>query len=181
MEAVKALDAGVVLEGEESIANLESKIAELIQAEADKEIISIETLADTEVAFGIDVGALGLPQTVEVTLANNSKITLAVTWDTNSYDGNTLGNYEFEGTLTHTEVIVNSSKIKAKMKVIATEPEFDANNEYVNMALNAKLLVAKRPQRPWEQSQASEVFFHHVWWSGNFLYSALSWYLSIKQ
>jgi len=92
---------------------------------ADKEITSVETLADINVANGTVIGDVSLPATVQATLDDSSTENLAVTWNdgTPVYDGDTAGEYVFEGTLTLVEGIANTANKTATVNVIVAEQE----------------------------------------------------------
>lgn len=89
--------------------------------EEDKTITSIDTIADINVAYGTSVDQLNLPETVKVTLDDESTTNLNVEWDTTNYDGNVAETYELTGTITVTEGIVNTSDLKASVNVIVAE------------------------------------------------------------
>ena len=88
--------------------------------EPNKEIVSVATLADINVAYGTVIGDVGLPATVEVTLDDLSTQTLAVKWDggTPAYGGNTAGTYAFEGTITLAAGIANTGGYTATVEVV---------------------------------------------------------------
>ncbi|MFA6983494.1 MAG: S-layer homology domain-containing protein, partial [Sedimentibacter sp.] len=69
---------------------------------ADKNITSLATLTDINVANGTVLSSAGLPGTIEVTLDDSSKQNLTVTWDdgTPVYNKDAAGEYVFAGTLT---------------------------------------------------------------------------------
>lgn len=81
------------------------------------EIESVALLPQQSVAYGTAKDALNLPKTVEVTLSDNTKKTLGVTWSCDKYDGNTAGDYTFEGTLSLTAGISNPKAKKAYVVV----------------------------------------------------------------
>ncbi len=82
------------------------------------EVISVEPIADMEVAYGTEESALSLPTTVQVTLSDQTSTSLRVTWDdgTPEYDGNTAGEYIFTGTFE--DDVINPQKLKAEVKVV---------------------------------------------------------------
>ena len=87
------------------------------KATASVEIESVALLPQQSVAYGTAKDALNLPKTVEVTLSDNTKKTLGVTWSCDKYDGNTAGDYTFEGTLSLTAGISNPKAKKAYVVV----------------------------------------------------------------
>ena len=62
------------------------------------EIKSVAKLDKKKVAYGTAVSELNLPTEVEVTYTDGTTGTASVTWNTDSYDGNTAGDYTLEGT-----------------------------------------------------------------------------------
>ncbi|MBN2980357.1 Ig-like domain-containing protein [Cohnella algarum] len=81
---------------------------------------SVEGLADIPVANGTELGSVGLPTEVEVTLSNGDTANADVTWDGGSpaYNGNVAGTYAFTGTLTLPEGVSNPNGLTAKVNVI---------------------------------------------------------------
>ena len=77
----------------------------------------VELLEQQTVPVGTAETALNLPETVEVTLSDNTKRTLSVTWACGSYNGNTPGIYTFTGTLALTGGITNPKSLKAYVEV----------------------------------------------------------------
>ena len=97
------------------------------KATASVEIESVALLPQQSVAYGTAKDALNLPKTVEVTLSDNTKKTLGVTWSCDKYDGNTAGDYTFEGTLSLTAGISNPKAKKAYV-VVKVQPKQDGGN-----------------------------------------------------
>ena len=64
---------------------------------------------------------------MEVTLSNNKKVNLSVHWTCDKYDGNTAGDYTFEGTLLLTDGITNPKSLKAYV-VVKVQPKQDGGN-----------------------------------------------------
>ena len=81
------------------------------------DVESVALLPQQSVAYGTAKDALNLPKTVEVTLSDKTKKTLGVTWSCDKYDGNTAGDYTFEGTLSLTAGISNPKAKKAYVVV----------------------------------------------------------------
>lgn len=81
-------------------------------------ITSVSSLSDIEVVYGTPFLKIGLPETVQVTLDDQTKQTLEVAWSQGNYDGNSSGTYTLEGKLTLVEGITNISDVKAKIKVL---------------------------------------------------------------
>lgn len=97
------------------------------KATASVEIESVALLPQQSVAYGTAKDALNLPKTVEVTLSDNTKKTLGVTWSCDKYDGNTAGDYTFEGTLSLTAGISNPKAKKAYV-VVKVQAKQDGGN-----------------------------------------------------
>lgn len=91
------------------------------------DVASVALLEQRSVAYGTAKNALKLPETVEVTLSNNKKVNLSVHWTCDKYDGNTAGDYTFEGTLLLTDGITNPKSLKAYV-VIKVQPKQDGGN-----------------------------------------------------
>ncbi|MDR3593933.1 Ig-like domain-containing protein [Clostridium sp.] len=81
---------------------------------------SVNSLDDITVANGTNKSNIGLPETIDVTLSNESTTSAAVTWDNGNpaYDGDTAGTYTFTGTLTLPDGVANPNNYKASVKVI---------------------------------------------------------------
>lgn len=91
------------------------------------DVESVALLPQQSVAYGTAKDALNLPKTVEITLSDNTKKTLGVTWSCDKYDGNTAGDYTFEGTLSLTAGISNPKAKKAYV-VVKVQPKQDGGN-----------------------------------------------------
>lgn len=86
----------------------------------DKNIQSLETMADINVENGTEFNAIGLPSTVEVSLDDNSTQNLAVSWDSGkpAYNKDQAGEYTFTGTLSLPANVTNTSDLVAVVRVI---------------------------------------------------------------
>ena len=106
------------------------------------EIKSVAKLDKKEVAYGTAVSELNLPTEVEVTYTDGTTGTASVTWNTDSYDGNTAGDYTLEGTLSFADNITNPKNLTASVKVTvakkAEEPKPEPKKEITSI-VNAKL------------------------------------------
>lgn len=91
------------------------------------DVASVALLEQRSVAYGTAKNALKLPETVEVTLSNNKKVNLSVHWTCDKYDGNTAGDYTFEGTLLLTDGITNPKSLKAYV-VVKVQPKQNGGN-----------------------------------------------------
>jgi|GEM_PF-1019530 len=98
----------------------------LVQA---NEVKSIEELSDISVPKGTALDEAGLPNSVEITLSNNTTINVAVTWIAGNpaYDKNLAGKYTFTGTITLPTGVINTNNLKASVKVNVLEDLVQAN------------------------------------------------------
>ncbi len=107
---------------------------------ADKEITAAADIEAIEVPYGTALAELELPQTVAVTLDDNSTSELSVNWDegTPAYDGNTAGTYRFSGTLLLPDEIINIDEHQASVEVTVLaqemQPELTALTSLANAA-----------------------------------------------
>lgn len=106
------------------------------------EIKSVAKLDKKEVAYGTAVSELKLPTEIEVTYTDSTTGTAGVTWNTDSYDGNTAGDYTLEGILSFANNITNPKNLTASVKVKvakkAEEPKPEPKKE-IKSIVNAKL------------------------------------------
>ena len=106
------------------------------------EIKSVAKLDKKKVAYGTAVSELNLPTEVEVTYTDGTTGTASVTWNTDSYDGNTAGDYTLEGILSFADNITNPKNLTASVKVTvakkAEEPKPETKKE-IKSIVNAKL------------------------------------------
>ena len=106
------------------------------------EIKSVAKLDKKEVAYGTAVSELKLPTEIEVTYTDSTTGTASVTWNTDSYDGNTAGDYTLEGILSFADNITNPKNLTASVKVTvakkAEEPKPETKKE-IKSIVNAKL------------------------------------------
>ena len=106
------------------------------------EIKSVAKLDKKEVAYGTAVSELKLPTEIEVTYTDSTTGTAGVTWNTDSYDGNTAGDYTLEGILSFADNITNPKNLTASVKVKvakkAEEPKPEPKKE-IKSIVNAKL------------------------------------------
>ena len=106
------------------------------------EIKSVAKLDKKKVAYGTAVSELNLPTEVEVTYTDGTTGTASVTWNTDSYDGNTAGDYTLEGILSFADNITNPKNLTASVKVTvakkAEEPKPEPKKE-IKSIVNAKL------------------------------------------
>lgn len=139
------------------------------------EIVSVETIPNKEVEFGTPVSALELPKEVKVQLDNEEEKTLAVQWDTSSYNGNVANTYRLSGELVLTDGIANTNGLKATVEVTVkeqqTKPEVDkealkdiiarakdkvASGKYTNDSVSALNDVLARAWEVVENKDATE-------------------------
>lgn len=96
-------------------------------------VVSVNALADIDVANGTALDAAGLPATVGVALSDGTHPSYAVTWNggSPSYDGATAGTYAFAGVLTLPVNVSNPNNLKASVNVVvaaALVPAIVVNN-----------------------------------------------------
>lgn len=89
----------------------------------DEVITEVDTLVDISVAYGTDISAIGLPDTVGITLSNgDDTMTAGVAWDKSGYDANTAGTYTIYGALENLPAgVLNSNGLKAKVTVVVAK------------------------------------------------------------
>lgn len=87
------------------------------------DIKSVAALTNIEVETGTEFSAIPFPQTVQVTMDNNSTKNLAVTWEENSsYDKAVEATYTFSGIITLDATVTNTTNVKASVDVIVAAP-----------------------------------------------------------
>ncbi len=89
---------------------------------------SVSNLSDISVAKGTAKSEIGLPDTVDVGLNNNTTTSAAVVWNDGNpnYDGDTLGTYTFTGTITLSDGLINPNNLEASVNVIVTPAKVDS-------------------------------------------------------
>ena len=82
-------------------------------------VVSVASITEKTVLNGTQLADIGLPETVSVTLSDDSTETLSVQWDvgTPMYDGGSAGVYNFKGELVLIEGVVNLQGKQATCKV----------------------------------------------------------------
>lgn len=92
-----------------------------------KFVTTAAAIEDKNVDNGTSLSAISLPQNLNITLNDGTSTSAGITWDngTPTYDGNTTGIYEFTGTISLPEGVINPGNVKAKVKVVVG----NANNE----------------------------------------------------
>ena len=88
---------------------------------AANDITAVAAVADKKVAPGTAVGAVGLPETVAVTLGDGSTKELGVAWASTDYNANAAGTYTFTGTLTLADGTTNTKNLAATAKVTVSK------------------------------------------------------------
>jgi hypothetical protein len=115
--------------------NIEASIKIII-----KETLAIKAVApqaDVKVLIGTPFADLNLPDTVEVTLSDDSKVDLAVEWAEDDYDPDKAGENTLEGVLKLVEGLTNPDGLKAQIKVIVLfvpeddEPAYQDAQDYL--------------------------------------------------
>lgn len=93
-----------------------------VQEQVILDIISVATLDDLNVAYGMEERAViaQLPTKVTATLENDATVELAVeAWTCEAgYEANTTGRYDFTGALTLVEGVANSNHVTAQVTVV---------------------------------------------------------------
>ena len=105
-----------------------------ITGEAPSELPHITAVTNPSaktVALGTAEAAIGLPNELEVTLSDNNRMRLGVTWTSSpAYNGDLAGIYTFTGTLAAAAGITNANDVKATVTVRinaeGADDEFDA-------------------------------------------------------
>ncbi|MDW7669825.1 MAG: Ig-like domain-containing protein, partial [Bacillota bacterium] len=113
----------ILVEGIANTAGYTATVDVIVAEEVviDKELVSVETLADINVDYGTELSQITLPETVEVTLDDETKTSLGVNWNTSTYNGQTAGTYTFAGELVLVEGIANTAGYTATVNVIVAE------------------------------------------------------------
>ncbi len=88
-------------------------------------VVAVEDLGPMTVPFGTAFEDLDLPETVEVTLDDDSVEDVDVEWAEGDYDGNTAGTYTLYGTLDLPEGIENPDNLMAEIDVTVEEEEVE--------------------------------------------------------
>ncbi|RPF42067.1 putative sugar-binding protein [Hydrogenoanaerobacterium saccharovorans] len=128
-----------------------SNAAELTVNPSVKKIKSVANPVDITVTFGTHADKLNLPDTVIVTLENDTTAEVDVDWNTESYDGSKAGEYTFVGTLLPQAGIINSDNITAKIKVTVEEQTEQPSKD----ALLALIASAKEMAKDSKYTQES--------------------------
>ncbi len=86
-------------------------------------IVEVETLDEITVDYGTPFEEIGLPESVEVVLSDNSTDTIDVDWSAaeDDYDGDTVGIYALEGYLVLSPDLVNPEGLVAQVNVRVVE------------------------------------------------------------
>ncbi len=90
-------------------------------------VVSVETLDTITVDYGISFEELSLPETVSVTLNNQTTRELSVQWDGTNYNPTVAGNYTLIGTLSDTQGVNNFDGLTASIQITVkdqSEPEW---------------------------------------------------------
>ncbi|KZL89743.1 cell wall-binding repeat-containing protein [Clostridium magnum] len=100
----------------------------------DKTVISAVPIADINVVTGTTLGAISLPESVDIILDNGSTTSAAVTWNDSSpaYNGNTLETYNFIGTITLPQGVINPKNKQTFVRVIVV-PKISSHFEALGL------------------------------------------------
>jgi len=124
---------------------LEGTVTPTVSAVPWVPVKSVETLADITVQHGTAWNNLGLPDRVQVTLADYSTTMADVDWSSNPpYDGNTPGTYTFTGTLDLPDYINNDeAQLKAEVRVTVLNPPDSDSSSGGGPSVQSKVIEAK--------------------------------------
>ena len=89
-------------------------------------ITAVSPVAGRTVPVGTAQSGISLPETVEVTLDDNTKRNVSVVWSCDSYDGQTAGSYIFTGTLILPDGITNPNGLTASVVVTVADSQTKA-------------------------------------------------------
>lgn len=100
-----------------------------VDAEEPKKNIKSAQSITKSIDYGTTFNNIGLPNTVTVTLDDDSTVTLPVTWNSSSYVGTESGIQYITGTLTLNDNLTNTNNVTAVAAVeVAAQPV--ANNDW---------------------------------------------------
>lgn len=80
-------------------------------------IRSVQQSDPLTVEYGTDYDSLELPETVDVTLSDDTDISLSVNWIEGGYSGNRAGTYTLKGSLILEDGITNTNNIQASIQI----------------------------------------------------------------
>ena len=144
---VKGLDYGKTywFKVQAKAHGLEGTVTPTVSAVPWVPVKSVETLADITVQHGTAWNNLGLPDRVQVTLADYSTTMADVDWSSNPpYDGNTPGTYTFTGTLDLPDYINNDeAQLKAEVRVTVLNPPDSDSSSGGGPSVQSKVIEAK--------------------------------------
>lgn len=112
LEGVLTLIDGITNNG-----NLKAKINIIVEELVLRNVEKIEIFQNMKVALGTIFSDLDLPQKVEVTLDDSSKVLMGLDWLVGSYDGNCAGTYNLEGSLILANGITNTGDLKTEIQI----------------------------------------------------------------
>lgn len=92
-------------------------------------VVSVETVPNVEVDFGVVFGSLGLPSALDVTLSDASVVSMSITWGAGSYNENVADSYDLTGTLTLPGGVTNPLSVVAEVTVLVNPPLFISGSE----------------------------------------------------
>lgn len=88
----------------------------IVKAKPKKNIVSVQSITKS-VDYGTTFENVGLPNTVTVTLDDNTTVDLPVTWNSNAYSGTESGQQNIAGTITLNDDLTNTNNISANAVV----------------------------------------------------------------
>lgn len=119
----KVKDGKITLKGISEDTTLKAVFGEKKPIEQEVAVEAVTKLDNKQVSLGTLYEALGLPEKVEVTLADGTTKELGVTWEKGDYNSEAEGTYKLYGSLRLEEGIINSKDLKAEIDVIVQGEE----------------------------------------------------------
>ena len=92
-------------------------------------IVSVTNPEAREVAYGTEITAKDLPETVKVQLEEEAQADVKVTWDLSSYKADKAGTYTVKGTLAESELIGNAKKVQAEVQITVLPGKYEVTVE----------------------------------------------------
>ena len=87
------------------------------------DILALYEIETRPVQLGTTAAELGLPESVEATMADGSVKKAAVVWQTGTYDSAKVGQQVIKGTIVETDEITNGKKIVPCVTITVSNPE----------------------------------------------------------
>ncbi len=108
---------------QQATSQIEQRVQQQVQQQQPSDVNSVAEIADINVAYGIVLSDINLPDKVMVALSDNTAQEVAVAWDTGTpvYDSQTPGTYVFSGSIAPPSNATNLNNIKASVSVVVAE------------------------------------------------------------